>query len=91
MDINTSVKFKNGVGEYVSFECEDDGFVLATFDPNTYDFIHKLKQVHGIEDVTMMYDKEGMNLKLQNNLDLVGIRRKPGKIGEYEIVVKLIK
>jgi len=36
-----------------------------------------------------MIDKDGINIILEDNLELIGIRRKKNKIMEYEIVVKL--
>ena len=66
-------------------------FILATFDPNTWDYIFKLRETQGIKSVSRMNDKCGISIKLEDNIEIVEIRRREGKIMEYEIVVNYAK
>ncbi|GAC1661305.1 MAG: hypothetical protein NVS9B7_29230 [Flavisolibacter sp.] len=86
---NTGVRIKEDE-KYIDFICKQEGFILATFDPNSYDFIYKLKEIKGIQNISYMTGMDGINITLEKNLELVGVRRKVGKIGEYEILVKKI-
>lgn len=63
-------------------------FVLASFSSMDGDLYH-LNNTVGIKKASYMTDKDGIDIKLEDNLEIVDIRPKKGKLFEYEIVVRL--
>lgn len=69
---------------------EEGEFILATFDPNTNNYIDKLRNTKGITQVEET-DTKGLRIELEKELVIIDIRKSKTKVMEYDIIVKRVK